>query len=75
MNPSPAKQLERALKFCGHEDEISEKFETLLTPASWVDVKFDVILAMMSDGDGLLVPFVPSAQTKDLLPSNWLTRE
>ena len=38
-------------------------------------MKFDVILAMMSDGDGLLVPFVPSAQTKDLLPSNWSTRE
>jgi len=38
-------------------------------------VKFEVILAMISDGDGLLVPFVPSAQIKDLLPSNWSMRE
>jgi len=54
---------------------MSERFETFLTPASWVDVKLDVILAMISEGEGLLVPFVPSAQTKDLLPSNWSTRE
>ena len=38
-------------------------------------MKLDVILAMISEGEGLLVPFVPSAQTKDLLPSNWSTRE
>jgi hypothetical protein len=70
LNAIAAKHSDKRLKFWGHSDSISEGLATLLTAASCLEEKDDVMWAIISVGEGTAVPLVSSAHIRELEPSN-----
>lgn len=69
-----AKHVERRLKFWGQANGISDTEETFCTPFRCFSENPEVMRSMIAWGDGLLEPFVPSAQINLAEPSKRLVR-